>query len=354
MTVYNFAAGPSMMAPEVKQALAQSLVDWQGTGFSIAEVPHRSQPFVDYLSQTQAMVRHHLGIGQEYEVLFLSGGARTQFALIASQFLKTRATYVVTGHWSAMAAHDAQRYGHVDQVVSNGKIPESFAVAEDSDYVFLCSNETIDGVEFATYPVSPVPLIVDASSDIFARRVDMSNVALLMAGAQKNMGIAGLIVVVVRKDFLAKARQIDPSLSYVEHAKKGNLLVTPCAAAIAATHETLNWLERCGGVEAIEAINREKARTLYREIDASEGFYRNTIAIKDRSITNVVFSLPDESLQEAFLSGAEQRGLVNLRGHRSAGGIRASIYNAMPLQAVQALAAWMQEFKQSNLEWIKQ
>lgn len=345
MNLYNFAAGPAMLAPSVKKALAAMILDWRGTGLSITEVPHREEAFESFLRELQAKVRRLLGVNDGYEVLFLMGGARLLFALIAEQFLKERAAYAVTGYWSALAAKTAERYGEVTTLPMTGHPEGPIPTNLQTDYLFLCSNETIGGVQYATWPETTLPLVIDASSDIFSRRFDMSNVALLMAGAQKNAGIAGVSIVVVRKDWLAQAKIAEPLLSFREHARAENLLVTPPALALGALDATLTWIEESGGVEYFEALNEKKAALIYKSIDESAGFYQNPVERGARSKMNVVFSLRDDSLTKAFLDGAQQRGLLNLKGHRSAGAVRASIYNAMPLEGVEALCEWMADFQ---------
>lgn len=348
MNVYNFAAGPAMLAPSVKQALASMIVDWRGTGLSITEVPHRGEMFGDFILALQAKVRRMLGVDERYEVLFLMGGARLLFALIAEQFLHTKAAYALTGYWSEKAAKCAQRYGEVLTVDWQSGNRANLDVATGCDYLFLCSNETIGGVQFDHWPQTDLPLVIDASSDIFSRPIDMSNVAILMAGAQKNAGIAGLSIVVVRKDWLEKAKVNEPLLSFREHSRAGNLLVTPPALALGALDATLDWIESEGGVEYFEKINAEKASLIYKTIDASGGFYLNDVPSHSRSRMNVVFTLAKEDMTSAFLIGAQERGLLNLKGHRSAGGIRASIYNAMPIEGVKALCDWMVDFQKQN------
>lgn len=348
MNRYNFAAGPAMLAPSVKQALVSMITDWRGTGLSITEVPHRSELFVGFLHELQDKVRRLLGVDDRYEVLFLMGGARLLFALIAEQFLKAKGAYAVTGYWSDLAARTAQRYGSVVTLDMLGNPEMPIPADLQADYLFICSNETIGGVQYRQWPKTSLPLIVDASSDIFSRRIDMTNVALLMAGAQKNAGIAGVSIVVVRKDWLAGAKIAEPLLSFREHARADNLLVTPPALALGALDATLSWLEASGGVECLEKINEKKASLIYKSIEESNGFYRNEVQASARSKMNVVFSLRDEALTQAFLQGAQQRGLLNLKGHRLAGAIRASIYNAMPIEGVEALCEWMAEFQSKN------
>ena len=348
MNRYNFAAGPAMLAPSVKQALASMIIDWRGTGLSSTEIPHRSELFKQFLDELRAKVRHLLGVDDRYEGLFVMGGARLLFALIAEQFLKNKGVYAVTGYWSDLAARTAQRYGLVEKIEMVGKPQTALPQNLQGDYLFVCSNETIGGVQCTQWPQTDLPLVVDASSDIFSRRFDMRGVGHLMAGAQKNAGIAGVSLVVVRKDWLAEAKIAEPLLSFREHARANNLLVTPPALALGALDATLSWIEASGGVEYFEKLNEEKAALIYKSIDESQGFYQNTIDVSARSKMNVVFSLQDEALTQAFLQGAEQRGLLNLKGHRVTGAIRASISNAMPLEGVEALCAWMADFQKQN------
>lgn len=342
MPIFNFAPGPSMLAPEVKQEIASMVLEWQ-EGLSLAEFPHRSRQFESLLLQTRSAIRRLLEIDEQYEVLFLMGGARQQFDWVARNFLQHQASYWVTGHWSDMAAQVAELFGEVE-IVRSDKFPSQY---DRGDYLFACLNETIDGIEIKQLPKTSVPWVLDASSNIFSRRIEMDGVGLLMAGAQKNAGIAGVTIVVIRKDFLAKA-QVSPKdkfYSYKAHAEAESMLVTPPTLAIGALKAVLDWIERQGGVEALERINARKAELLYQCIDQSTGFYRSRVQPPVRSQMNVVFDLPSEALLNDFLLGAQARGLLNLKGHRSVGGVRASIYNAMPLEGVQALVNWMQVFQ---------
>lgn len=342
MTLYNFAPGPSVLAPAVKEKLAAMVLDW-ADGLSLAEYPHRSPAFEALLEQTRQGVRRLLNISEDYEVLFLMGGARQQFDWIARNFLKKGALYWVSGHWSKMAAEMAKPFGEVTSFETINETTD----ATHADYAFVCVNETIDGIEFHHLPKLSVPWVVDASSNIFSRPMDMTGVGLLMAGAQKNAGIAGVTIVVIHKDFLAKADvgEKDRLYSYKAHAKAGSMLVTPPTLAIGAVRCVLDWIEEMGGIEAMEKVNSQKATLIYKTIDESNGFYRPRVEGENRSRMNVVFDLPNETLLEEFLKGAQERGLLNLRGHRSAGGIRASIYNAMPIEGVKALVDWMKTFQ---------
>ncbi len=336
---YNFSAGPGLLPASVRARLAQAIA----AEASLAEMSHRSLAFAEILEATKAGIRRHLGVDDAYEVLFLMGGARLQFDWIARNFLKHKAHYVVSGLWSAMAADRARAFGHEVSTQALGELE----APKEADYAFICSNETVDGIKFGAWPESDVPLVIDASSDIFSAPVRMDSVGLLFAGAQKNLGIAGVTVVVIRKDFLAKAQvsESDYLTSYKAHAKAGNLLTTPPVVAIAAVKYILDWIEGEGGVATLAQRNRVKADLIYRTIDESVGFYRCDVPVMQRSVTNVVFDLPDETALSAFLVGAHKRGLINLKGHRTKGGIRASLYNAMPLAGAQKLAQYMKEFQ---------
>lgn len=347
MPIYNFAPGPSILAPEVKENLAAMVLDW-ADGLSLAEYPHRSLRFESLLDESRNAVRRLLRIGDEYEVLFLMGGARQQFDWIARNFLQSKACYWVTGHWSEMAARIAQSFGDVTQI-------ESLAITQELkgfDYQFACINETVDGIELMQLPKADAPWVIDASSNIFSRPIDMSGVGLLMAGAQKNAGIAGVTIVVIHQKFLSRAKveAKDRLYSYQAHVKAGSMLVTPPTLAIGAMKCVLDWIEAQGGIEALSKINETKAQLLYQAIDESKGFYCARVPQPYRSRMNVVFDLESEELLEAFLQGAQAQGLLNLRGHRSAGGVRASIYNAMPLAGVKALVDWMKFFQDQQVK----
>lgn len=346
MPIYNFAPGPSVLAPEVKEHLAAMVLDW-ADGLSLAEYPHRSLRFEALLEESRSAVRRLLNIGDEYEVLFLMGGARQQFDWIARNFLQSKACYWITGHWSEMASKIARPFGEVSQI-------KSLSITEEIkgfDYQFACINETVDGIELTKLPKADAPWVIDASSNIFSRSIDMTGVGLLMAGAQKNAGIAGVTIVVIHQDFLAQAKVDvkDYLYSYQAHVRAGSMLVTPPTLAIGAMKCVLDWIEAQGGVNELVKVNDTKAQLLYRTIDESKGFYRARVMSPYRSRMNVVFDLESEELLEAFLQGAQTQGLLNLRGHRSVGGVRASIYNAMPLSGVKALVDWMKFFQNQQV-----
>ena len=338
--MYNFAAGPAMMHPQVKQRLSQMLLDWQDSGMGITEVPHRSALFRDFLRKVQDKVLATLGLTDDFEVLLLSGTTREHFSLIAQQFLNTQALYVQTGHWSKWAANSALRYGSVQSC----SLENCQSLGRNFDYAYACLNETIEGIQYVELPRLGLPWFVDATSEIFSRPIDFECIDLMLAGAQKNAGIAGLVIVIVRKSRLLQARVTDPSFSYLEQYRAHNLYATPPALAIAALDATLDWIAQNGGIQAMHRQAKERSALIYAGIDQSQGFYRNGVAPELRSVMNVPFSLAKAHLTELFLKQAQERGLCNLKGHRSLGGIRASMYNAMPMQAAQDLADFMDAF----------
>jgi phosphoserine aminotransferase len=317
----------------------------------VMEMSHRGKEFTGIAAEAERDLRELLGIPAHYKVLFLQGGATLQFAQVPMNLLrgKTRADYVLTGEWSKKAAKEAKAYCDVHVAASAedrsfSYAPRDWKVRGDAAYVHYCSNETIGGVEFHWIPDSgAVPLVADASSHLLSRPLDVSRFGLLYAGAQKNLGPAGVTVVIVREDLIGAAAKGTPSvMDYKLQADSDSMLNTPATYPIYVAGLVFKWLKQLGGVAEIERRNLRKAQLLYGVIDA--GFYRNPVAKEDRSRMNVPFRLPDERLDAPFLKGAEERGMVQLKGHRSVGGMRASIYNAMPLEGVQSLAAYMREF----------
>ena len=353
--VWNFSSGPAML-PEAVLCTAQAeMLDWHGRGWSIMETSHRSPEFVEVQSATEALLRELLGIGPDYEVLFLQGGAHLQFAMVPLNLLGalTSADYLVNGIWSEKAAAEAGRFCRARVAGrAQGAVPQQGELDLDphAAYVHYCSNETINGLEFDYVPeTGGVPLVADMSSHFLSRPVDVSRFGLIYAGAQKNFGPAGLTVVIVRKDLLGHCSPRWPTLlDYKTHADAHSSYNTPPTYSIYIAHLVLEWLRDQGGVAGIEARNREKAALLYGAIDGSGGFYANRVPVRDRSRMNVPFSLADARLDAAFLAGAEARGLTQLKGHRLVGGMRASIYNAMPLAGVRALVDYMQEFARTH------
>lgn len=352
--VFNFSAGPAALPVEVLERARDEMLDFRGTGMSVMEMSHRSKTFMAVAEQAEADFRELLAVPDDYHVLFLQGGATTQFAMVPLNLLgdKTTADYVNTGSWSGKAIKEAGRFCEVNVAASAGAenfthVPAAadWSLSDDAAYVHICSNETIGGVQFHDFPELAVPLVADMSSDILSRPVDVSRFGLIYAGAQKNMGPAGLTVVVVRKDLVGRARPGTASmLDYAVHAEAGSMSNTPPTYAWYLAGLVFQWLKEQGGLEGIEARNRRKAARLYQAVDESN-FYASPVAREDRSQMNIPFTLPDAELDAAFLAGAEERGLTNLKGHRSVGGMRASLYNAVPEEAVEALVEYMQAFE---------
>ncbi|BCX89180.1 phosphoserine aminotransferase [Methylomarinovum tepidoasis] len=357
MRVYNFSAGPSMLPEPVLQRAREEMLDWHGSGMSVMEMSHRGPHFRQIAENTEALLRELLGVSDEYHCLFLQGGATGQFAAIPMNLLGDRRimSYVLTGSWGKKAAAEAKKYGEVMIAASSEDakfttIPDPAAWDVDPEAVYLhyTSNETIGGVEFPFVPEVDVPLVCDMSSDILSRPVDVSRFGVIYAGAQKNMGPAGITVVIVRKDLLRPPHPATPQVfDYAKQAEAGSMLNTPPTYNWYLLGLVLEWLRDQGGVEGIEKRNIEKAGLLYGAIDASD-FYYNPVDPRYRSCMNVPFTLADPSLDGLFLKEAEAEGLVNLKGHRSVGGMRASIYNVMPLEGVQALVQFMQEFERRH------
>ena len=353
--IYNFSAGPAILPQEVLARAADEMLDWQGSGMSVMEMSHRGKEFMGIAAQVESDLRELLAVPSNYKVLFLSGGATLQFSAVPMNLLSETGTadYVVTGEWSKKAVAAARSFGDVQVAASSEDRGYTYAPAQQAwrlrpqaDYVHYCSNETIGGVEFNWIPqTGSVPLVVDASSHILSRPLDVSRFGLIYAGAQKNAGPAGLTIVIVREDLLGRARKGTPGvLDYAQQAEAGSMLNTPATYPMYIAGLVFKWLKQLGGLAEMERINMRKAAMLYELIDAS-GFYRNPVAKPDRSRMNVPFTLADPGLDEAFLSGARERGMIQLKGHRLAGGMRASIYNAMPIEGVHCLADYMREFE---------
>ncbi|MFQ6370965.1 3-phosphoserine/phosphohydroxythreonine transaminase [Shewanella sp. YIC-542] len=356
-TVYNFCAGPAMLPPPVMAKAQTELLDWQGQGVSVMEVSHRGAPFIELAKTSEADVRELMNIPDNYHVLFMHGGGRGQFAAIVNNFLGNngRALYLVSGQWSRSAAAEACRLvgdAQVDtmDIVSkvNGlnqvTLPALTGAADKYRYVHYCPNETVDGIEIFDEIDAPWPVIADMSSTIMSRPVDVSKFGLIYAGAQKNIGPSGLSIVIVRDDLL-QLPSVNPSsiMDYRIAVKHDSMFNTPPTFAWYLAAEVFKWLKSMGGIAAIESRNKQKAALLYQCIDQLP-FYKNGVALPNRSRMNVTFQLADEALNKAFLTAAETHGLVALKGHRSVGGMRASLYNAMPLEGVQALVDFMQAF----------
>ena len=355
--IHNFSAGPAVLPLPVLEELQQNLVALPGVGASVLEISHRGAAFVEILEGTERRLRQLLSIPDEYRILFLQGGSRLQFSMVPMNLLSDKdpaADFIVTGSWSVKARIEAEREGRMrtawDGVDSDyDRLPTDDDLELDSAaaYAYFTSNETIQGVQFSSEPsTGTVPLVCDASSDFLSRPLDIARYGLIFACAQKNIGPAGVTIVVIREDLLERSSENLPGyLNYREHAEQNSLYNTPPTFAIYAAGLVARWLlEDVGGLAAMEALNREKAAMLYDVIDKSAGFYEGHAHPSCRSRMNVTFRLPNDDMQNQFLTGAEQRGLFHLKGHRSVGGIRASIYNAMPRESVVALRDFMQEF----------
>lgn len=350
--VHNFNAGPCVLPDQAIEKSAEALRDFSGTGMSVIEVSHRSKEWGEVMDECRALWKELLNIPDTHEVLFLGGGASMQFLYVAMNFLENKAGYLETGVWAKKALKEAQSLGNAFAVASSADktysyIPKGFEIPSDLDYFHITTNNTIYGTEIKHDMDCPVPLIADMSSDIMSRPVDVSRYALIYGGAQKNVGPAGVAFAIVRKDALGKvSRYIPTMLDYRVHVDKGSMFNTPPVFPIFVMKETLKWLKGIGGVEAIHKINEEKAALLYDEIDRNSLFI-GTAAKEDRSIMNVCFVMAPghESLQDEFLEFAKGRGMAGIKGHRSVGGFRASIYNACPVESVKALVECMQEFE---------
>jgi phosphoserine aminotransferase len=351
--IFNFSAGPAMLPAEVLARAGDEMLDWQGTGMSVMEMSHRGPEFISITDEAESDLRGLLAIPANYKVLFLQGGATLQFAQVPMNLLhgKGKADYVLTGEWSKKAIKEAKLYCDAAVAASSEErnftyAPKEWRVREGAAYVHYCSNETIGGVEFHSIPYTgPVPLVADASSHFLSRPVEVSKFGLIYAGAQKNAGPAGLTFVIVRDDLMGKAAKGTPTvMDYKLQADAGSMLNTPATYAMYVAGLVFKWIKQQGGLISLEKKNIEKAKLLYDFLDASS-FFRNPVAKEDRSRMNVPFTLSKPELDPVFLKGAEERGMVQLKGHRSVGGMRASIYNAMPLEGVQSLVQYMKDFE---------
>lgn len=356
MRVFNFAAGPAVLPEDVLAKAGAEMSDYKGSGMSVMEMSHRSKVYQQIFDTAEEALRKALQIPEGYKVLFLQGGASTQFAMIPLNLAtKGKAAYVNTGAWSKKAIEEAKRYIDTDVIASSADknftyIPEVPAVDQSLDYLHITTNNTIFGTKFSRLPnTGNVPLVADMSSNIASEVMDMSRFALVYAGAQKNLGPAGATIVVIRDDLLERApNEITPTmLRYTTHSENGSMFNTPPCYTIYIIGLVLEWILAQGGVAAVEKANREKAAMLYDFIDQS-GFYSSPVRKEDRSLMNVPFILADSALDADFLSQATAAGLVNLKGHRSVGGMRASIYNAMPKEGVAALVDFMKDFEKKR------
>lgn len=356
---YNFNAGPAALPLEVLQKAQEQFVEYQGIGMSIMEISHRSSHYEQLNDETQSLLKELFAIPDGYKVLFLQGGASTQFAMIPMNFLKAgqTAAYVHTGAWADKALKEAKLFGETAVVASSEadkftRIPDlsGLKLPENTAYLHITSNETIEGSQYQSYPdTGNVPLIGDMSSDILSRPVDISKFAMIYAGAQKNLGPSGVTVVILREDMLEDLpKHIPAMLKYEIHAKNNSLYNTPPVYSVYMVNLVLKWIKDNGGVAAMERRNREKTDLIYKAIDGSGGFYQGVVDPAYRSIMNITFRMKDEELEKKFVKESEANGFVGLKGHRSVGGLRASTYNAVPYEACKALADFMADFQQRN------
>ncbi|MFA6015645.1 MAG: 3-phosphoserine/phosphohydroxythreonine transaminase [Gallionellaceae bacterium] len=359
MTIYNFSAGPAVLPKEVLQQAQTELLDWHGSGMSVMEMSHRGKEYMGIHAEAEADLRELLGVPANYKVLFLQGGAHLQFSMIPLNLLRGKASadYVNTGEWSKKAIGEAKKFGAVNVVVNNADknfsyVPEfsTWKCDPNAAYLHYTPNETIGGVEFGWTPeVGDVPLVADMSSNILSRQIDVAKFGLIYAGAQKNIGPAGLTIVIVRDDLIGQTAAGTPTmLDYKIHADAESMYNTPPTFAIYMAGLVFKWLKQNGGIAAMEKTNINKANLLYAAIDASNGFYNCPVNKADRSRMNIPFTLKDAAMDGDFLKQADARGLLQLKGHRSVGGMRASIYNAMPIAGVQALVDFMNEFAKKH------
>ncbi len=355
MKKHNFNAGPSILPRIAIENTAKAILDLNGTGLSLLEISHRSKDFEAVMDTTVALFKEALNIPENYHVLFLGGGASLQFCMIPFNMLNKKAGYLDTGVWAKKALKEAKLFGEVVNVASSADknynfVPKGFTIPADADYFHITTNNTIYGTEIHTDIDSPVPLVADMSSDILSRPVDVSKYALIYGGAQKNLGPAGVTFVIVREDVLGKVeRQIPTMLDYRTHIKEGSMFNTPPVLPIFTVMETLKWIKELGGVAKIQEMNQTKAKLLYDAIDNSRMFM-GTAEKDSRSLMNICFVMKPEfqDKEDAFMEFTKKRGMIGIKGHRSVGGFRASTYNALPIESVQALVDCMTDFEKEN------
>jgi len=361
MRPYNFSAGPATLPEVVLQQAAYEMLDWRGTGISVMEMSHRSKEFGSIHEHAQQTLRELLAVPDHYKILFMQGGGLAENAIVPLNLIQRtgKADFIITGSWSAKSLNEARKYGDVQEAASNNFFngrykprtwlpqQDTWQLRKDAAYLHICGNETIDGIEFFQWPCLPehIPLVVDASSHILSRPLDVSRFGLIFAGAQKNIGPAGLTIVIVREDLIGQALPVCPSaFDYKIVAENDSMFNTPPTYAIYIAGLVFDWIKSCGGLAAIELANISKANLLYEALDKSS-FYHNLVDPQCRSRMNIPFFLKDPSRNEAFLSGAREAGLLQLKGHKSVGGMRASLYNAMPLAGVQSLVDYLEDFE---------
>ncbi|WP_314299008.1 3-phosphoserine/phosphohydroxythreonine transaminase [Capnocytophaga sputigena] len=352
MKKHNFSAGPSILAPEVFQKASQALLDFEGTGLSVIEISHRSPEFVRVIERARALALEIAGLDNSYETLFLQGGASMQFLMVPYNLLETKAAYIDTGTWANKAQKEAALFGNTEVIASSKAdgykyIPKNVTVPTDANYLHITTNNTIYGTEFHSLPQTDVPLVADMSSDIFSRPLNYKQFSLIYAGSQKNLGASGSTLVIVKKDILGKvSRKLPSMMDYQLHIKNDSMFNTPSTFAVYVNLLVLEWIQAQGGLQALGKRNQAKADLLYGEID------RNPLVVgyankEDRSLMNVVFNLTDESSKERFDALCKEANISGIKGHRSVGGYRASIYNALPLESVQVLVDVLKEFERT-------
>ena len=355
MKKYNFNAGPSMLPREVIENTAKQCLDFNGSGLSLMEISHRAKDFQPVVDEAVSLIKELLQIPEGYSVIFLGGGASLEFCMVPYNFLIRKAAYLNTGTWAKKAMKEAKLFGEVVEVASSAEsnytyIPKGWVCPTDVDYLHVTTNNTIYGTEIRHELDAPVPLIADMSSDIFSRPVDVSKYDCIYAGAQKNLAMAGVTLIIVKDEKLGKApRQIPTMLNYQTHVEKGSMFNTPPVVPIYCALENLRWIKRNGGVEAMDKLAHERADILYAEIDRNK-LFRGTVKEEDRSLMNICFVMNDEyaELEKPFLDFATERGMVGIKGHRSVGGFRASCYNAQTVEGVQALVQCMKDFEAAH------
>lgn len=353
--VHNFSAGPAVLPKEAIEASINGMRDFKNSGLSVVEVSHRSEVWSEMMDETTKMVRKLLNVPEGYSVLFLQGGATTQFAMAPMNLLPStgKAAYLNTGNWTKKAIKEAKKFGNVETVASSedknfSYIPKDYEVSSDAAYMHVCTNNTIFGTQMKSFPNVDCPLIADMSSEIMSRPIDVSQFDLIYAGAQKNMGPAGVTTVIINDKILGKTdRDIPEIFDYRSHIDKASLFNTPPVPSIYMAYNTMKWIEEQGGIKAMQDRNGEKARLLYEEIDRNS-LFEGTAATEDRSAMNATFVAKDSEYERKFLQEAEENNFVGLKGHRSVGGFRASMYNALSRESVEALVEFMQDFEKRN------
>lgn len=356
--VYNFAAGPAMLPEEVLKEAAAEMLDYNGTGMSVMEMSHRSKIFEEIIQEAEQDLRDLMNIPDNYKVLFIQGGGSTQFAMVPMNLMKSRvADYIITGQWAKKAAAEAKRYGKINEVASSADktfsyIPDvsKIKVSDDADYVYICHNNTIYGTTYHKLPdIKGKILVADMSSDILSQPIDVTKYGLIFAGVQKNIGPAGTVVVIIREDLITDdvLEDTPTMLRYKIHADNKSLYNTPPAYGIYICGKVFKYLKKLGGLEAMKKRNEEKAKILYDYIDSSE-LFKGTVVKEDRSLMNVPFITGDKDLDAKFVKEAKAAGIENIKGHRTVGGMRASIYNAMPIEGVKYLVEFMKKFEDEN------